>query len=305
MSPTSSPRSTATRGVSQGGALQNSFFSKITGNVSESSSGQLAGAGKLAGNVTADSALLASVDSSALAASSQAAALTPTQTLGMIAHSTTVTGDGGLNVIAINGNIRNSLILSGTSSDIFIVNVTGNVDLSGNETLGLSGGVTADHVLYNFTGHGGSINILVAVPWTARCSPCTTTSSWTAPSTARSSAAARRSFCCPAPRSIRIPSCASHWHRLDRPGTPGVTVILTGTDNQGNSVRVRRCVLRRGRVADQGPAAEIHHEIEGLQRQLAHKPFTAGRRRVRPAISDTRRGRRSRRPRAYRAVRRA
>jgi len=147
-------------GVSQGGALQNSIFSKITGNVSESASHQLSGAGKLVGSVTANAALLATVDSSALAASSQAAVLTPTQTLGTIAHSTTVTGNGGLNVIAINGNIRNSLILSGTSSDIFIVNVTGTADLSGRETLGLAGGVTADHVLYNFTGSGGSINIL-------------------------------------------------------------------------------------------------------------------------------------------------
>ena len=147
-------------GVSQGGALQNSFFSKITGNVSESLSRQLSGAGKLVGSVTANAALLATVDSSALAASSQAAALTPTQTLGTIAHSTTVTGNGGLNVIAINGNIQNSLILSGNSNDIFIVNVTGNVDLSGSETLGLAGGVTADHVLYNFTDHGGTINIL-------------------------------------------------------------------------------------------------------------------------------------------------
>ena len=147
-------------GVSQGGALQNSIFSKITGNVSESSSHLLSGAGKLVGTVTANAALLATVDSSALAASSQAAALTPTQTLGTITHSTTVTGNGGLNVIAINGNIRNSLILSGTSSDIFIVNVTGSADLSGSETLGLTGGVTANHVLYNFTGSGGSIDIL-------------------------------------------------------------------------------------------------------------------------------------------------
>ena len=147
-------------GVSQGGTLNNFFFSKITGNVSESSKGQYSGAGKLVGSNTANSALLSTVDSDALAASSQAAALAPTQAYGTIAHSTTVTGNGGLNVIAINGNIRNSLILSGTASDVFIVNVTGSVDLSGSETLGLAGGVTADHVLYNFTGQGGSINIL-------------------------------------------------------------------------------------------------------------------------------------------------
>ena len=151
-------------GVSLGGALQNSFFSKITGNVSESSSHQLSGVGKLVGSVTADSALLATVDSSALAASTQAAALTPSRTFGTITQATTVAGNGGLNVIAINGSIRNSLTLKGTANDIFIVNVTGNANLSGSETLGLAGGVTANHVLYNFTGHGGTINILSNSP---------------------------------------------------------------------------------------------------------------------------------------------
>jgi hypothetical protein len=149
-------------GVSQGGALQNSILSKITGNVSQSSNHEFSGAGKLTGTVATNAALLATIDSSALAASSQAAALTPTQTLGTITHSTTVTGNGGLNVIAINGSIRNSLILTGTSSDVFIVNVSGTADLSGNETLGLAGGVTANHVLYNFSGTGGSINLLTS-----------------------------------------------------------------------------------------------------------------------------------------------
>ena len=145
-------------GVSQGGTALN-LLSKIAGNVSESANGQYLGLGALTGTVTANSALLAQVDSDAASTAAAAAALTPTQTFGTIAHSTTVTGNGGVNVIAINGNIRNSLILSGTSSDIFIVNVTGNVNLSGAATLGLAGGVTAGHVLYNFTGSHGSINI--------------------------------------------------------------------------------------------------------------------------------------------------
>ena len=68
-----------------------------------------------------------------------------------------MTGNGGLNVIDINGDINNSLILKGTANDIFIVNVKGSVDLQGKETLGLAGGVTADHVLYNFIGPDGSV----------------------------------------------------------------------------------------------------------------------------------------------------
>jgi hypothetical protein len=72
-----------------------------------------------------------------------------------------VNGDGGLNVIAVNGDIKSSLILSGTANDTFIVNVTGTLTLGGNTTLGLAGGVTADHVLYNFVGASGSITTKV------------------------------------------------------------------------------------------------------------------------------------------------
>lgn len=57
----------------------------------------------------------------------------------------------------MNGNITASLILSGTPTSVFVVNVTGNVRLTGSSTLGLSGGVTANHVLYNFTGSTGTI----------------------------------------------------------------------------------------------------------------------------------------------------
>ena len=46
---------------------------------------------------------------------------------------------------------------SGTANDVFIVNVTGTLTLGGSSVLGLSGGVTADHVLYNFTGVGYTI----------------------------------------------------------------------------------------------------------------------------------------------------
>ena len=104
-----------------------------------------------------DPALLAQANADALTAAAQAAALTPTQTFGSITSDTTVTGNGGLNVITITGNITDSLILSGTGSDVFIVNVSGSVSLGGSETLGMDGGVTADHVLYNFTGASGTI----------------------------------------------------------------------------------------------------------------------------------------------------
>ncbi len=144
-------------GVSQGGNLRNMPFSTITGNVNTSAQGQYAGRGTLGGTLNVNPALLAQNDSDALNAASQAANLTATQSVGTIRSATTVTGNGGLNVIQVNGDIKSSLILNGTASDVFIVNVTGTLRLFGSSTLGLGGGVTPDHVLYNFTGAGGNI----------------------------------------------------------------------------------------------------------------------------------------------------
>ncbi|HTU19633.1 MAG TPA: carboxypeptidase regulatory-like domain-containing protein [Gemmataceae bacterium] len=149
---------TGNEGVSQGGALTNMAPSTITGNVSEYTAGQYTGPGHLDGSISVNAAQMSQVDAAALNAASQAATLTPTQTFGSITSDTTVTGNGGVNVLQINGNITASLILSGTTNDIFIVNVSGSVNLVGSSTLGLAGGVTANHVLYNFTGSNGNIN---------------------------------------------------------------------------------------------------------------------------------------------------
>jgi hypothetical protein len=145
-------------GVSQGGRLTNSAASTITGNVYEYGSGQYSGSGTLGGAVISDAARLSQGDTDALTAANQAAALTPTQTLGSVRTPTTLAGNGGLNVIAVNGNITSSLILTGSTSDVFIVNVTGAATLGGSATLGVGGGVTADHVLYNFTGNNSTIS---------------------------------------------------------------------------------------------------------------------------------------------------
>ena len=129
--------------------------STITGNVYEYASGQYSGPGKLGGSVIINSTLLAQNDTDALNASTTAQGLTATQTFGNISSTTTVTGNGGLNVIDINGsiNLNNaSLILSGSASDVFIVNVTGSASFGGTGGLSLAGGVTPNHVLYNFTG---------------------------------------------------------------------------------------------------------------------------------------------------------
>ncbi len=91
--------------------------------------------------------MLTQNDTDALNASSTAKGLTATQTFTGISCSTTVTGNGGLNVIDINGsiNLNNaSLTLTGTGSDVFIVNVSGSAPgFVGTGGLMLGGGVTA------------------------------------------------------------------------------------------------------------------------------------------------------------------
>ena len=84
-----------------------------------------------------------------------AAALTPTQTFTSITSTTTFTGSGGLNVINV-GSIQNAPItISGGANDFFVINVSGSYNT--NRPMTLTGGVTADHILWNFTGTSGAV----------------------------------------------------------------------------------------------------------------------------------------------------
>jgi len=95
------------------------------------------------------------------AASSADAALTPTQTLGQLTDDVTLTGNGGTNVIKVrsvnygNGDVLN---LKGGANDVFIINVAGDFSLHHGK-IQLKGGVTADHVLFNFPTTGSVINL--------------------------------------------------------------------------------------------------------------------------------------------------
>jgi SdrD B-like domain/Ice-binding-like len=143
--------------VSRGGSLSNGAGSSITGDVFEFAKKEYSGKGALGGTLHIDSALLKQADADAASAATAAAALKPTQTLGTIKKAMTVNGNGGLNVISIRGDVKASLTLSGSANDVFVVNVSGNLDLASNAVLGLGGAVTADHVLYNFTGRRGTV----------------------------------------------------------------------------------------------------------------------------------------------------
>ena len=91
----------------------------------------------------------------AQAASSQAAALTATQTFsGTVSGATTLTGNGGLNVIDFNSIQNAPLTIKGTASDTFVINIAGTFNTNVAMTLS---GVSASQILFNFTGTSGNV----------------------------------------------------------------------------------------------------------------------------------------------------
>ena len=144
-------------GVGYRGSVTNISPSSIAGDVYQYRSGQYSGNGTLLGSIYTDSLILKRNYTDAVNASAQAAALAPTRTFGSIGSATTIAGNGGLNVIQINGDITSSLILSGSANDEFVINVAGTLNLTGSSVLGLNGGVTAGNVIYNFTSSGQTI----------------------------------------------------------------------------------------------------------------------------------------------------
>lgn len=110
------------------------------------------------------------IQSMLLTESTALGSLTPTQTFNQINTSTTITGNGGQNVIAINGpiNLNNgqNLVFSGGKNDTFIVNVQQgqNIHLQNGAGIVLTGGVTSSQVLFNFLGNGGNVQIQSGPP---------------------------------------------------------------------------------------------------------------------------------------------
>src|SRR5207249_9628395 len=107
---------------------------------------------------------LTQADADARAASMDAAGMTPTQTFGNINGSTTFTGNGSLNVISIQSVnlVKQTLTISGNASEIFIFNVSGDFIFNGSQMV-LSGGVTANHILWNFPTAGSDIQFFKPV----------------------------------------------------------------------------------------------------------------------------------------------
>ena len=103
----------------------------------------------------AQDARLDTANAEALAASAQLAALTTTINAGAINDTSAtwgvVNGVANLNVVQVNSLNMNSdvLELRGDEQDYFVINVLGNFDFSQSEVR-LTGGLTANHVIFNF-----------------------------------------------------------------------------------------------------------------------------------------------------------
>jgi hypothetical protein len=112
------------------------------------------------GVVTQD---LSQAEIDANAASDGYAAMAPTQVLGDVTDSVTITGNGGTNIISLNSLTYHSdtLTLQGGANDVFVFNVAGGFSFH-QSTIQLAGGVTADHVLFNFPTAGPRVDFAQA-----------------------------------------------------------------------------------------------------------------------------------------------
>jgi hypothetical protein len=95
---------------------------------------------------------LAPAGTTLLAAAARLAKLTPTQKLTAITRSTTINGNGSINVISLPSvNVSNGTVtIQGTASDVFVINVAGKFVLDASKVV-LSGGVLPCNILWNFT----------------------------------------------------------------------------------------------------------------------------------------------------------
>jgi hypothetical protein len=88
-------------------------------------------------------------------------ALPSNSQLASISSSMTLTGSGGMNVIQVTGDINltggSTLTLSGSTTDIFVINVLGKITVAGNGAILVTGGVPAKNVIFNNIGTGNEI----------------------------------------------------------------------------------------------------------------------------------------------------
>ncbi len=105
---------------------------------------------------------MSAAQTAALNAYNTIVSLTPTQTFGNISSATTIKGNGGANIIQVNGSINlssgNNLILSGGANDSFVINITGGLSLNV-ASIQVTGGVQQGAVIINMEGSGSAVTL--------------------------------------------------------------------------------------------------------------------------------------------------
>jgi hypothetical protein len=142
-----------------GGLIQGTYY-KFTGN-SDSNTGLTALAGTISS--PAGNSIISQAASSAVSASATLAALSADQTFtGQIRQPTIITATvPGRNVISLQDGISltgsgNTVILSGSSSQSFVINIpNGGISLSATDSIVLAGGLTPANVIFNVSGLTG------------------------------------------------------------------------------------------------------------------------------------------------------
>jgi hypothetical protein len=116
------------------------------------------------GNVSIDhvsTADFSTLDQSISSFAATQTALASSVQLSKIDDSTTLNGNGHKNVVLISGDVNltgnRALTLSGSPSDVFVINVVGKITVSGNATIVLTGGVLAKNVIFNNIGIGNEM----------------------------------------------------------------------------------------------------------------------------------------------------
>jgi len=171
---TSASKVTGNLGIYDNGRYEKTAGALVVGDVylgagATSSIGGPAGSG---GVLHPDTDLSQELTAS-LQASLDAAGLTTTQALGLVNNgfidgdatndnSRTLTGNGTLNVYSVTDltlSGTHKLVLSGSPTEYFIFNITGDFTLTGSSGILVADGTQIDHVLFNILGDGDLVNI--------------------------------------------------------------------------------------------------------------------------------------------------
>jgi hypothetical protein len=131
----------------------------VNGIVFKDPTATVSGPGGISGGIVTKDLHQAVTD--ALNASAAFNSLAATRVFSSISAATTILGNGGTNVIDLSGNLKlsgtNNLTLTGSANDKFIFNIQGGLSMDGSAKIVLSGGVSAENVVFNFVGSGSSL----------------------------------------------------------------------------------------------------------------------------------------------------